>query len=476
MTTMQHEITNRWLTGLEHSYGVSIRDRPSYWTSNPASLSTTSDISDLVLGTGSSIYDSITPALKNTQHELIIVTCFWARSDSLTSVSEILRTLSSNALGHKRRIKVRIYFSSCSFLRRLFHTFSLHGQDYPPSSWSKKLGLPRSNELSGLDLKIKSVFVQPFGVMHPKFIIIDRKQVFLPSCNVSWENWFEGCIGLRGEVVDQFVQFWKHFWANEGDLGDNRALFASLGSGKIADPPLTDSIAGAIAPLSTIHLNVSNIKTIFLPSSHHINPRFRFPWQEAAPAPPTPLNVFLLAVFRNAKQDIYIQTPNLTSPPVLTALLDALTRGINVHIVTSERLMILEQLVTAGTTTSRCVRILVRRYRKFQKFASQARDQLHRAEEGVPAIGRLMIEFYRPRLQHVGILSPAEPVQSHLKLTIADSELVILGSGNMDRASWYTSQELGVAFFSTKLATRLTETLNELLEDRKRLFYDSHDF
>ena len=32
-----------------------------------------------------------------------------------------------------------------------------------------------------------------------------------------------------------------------------------------------------------------------------------------------------------------------------------------------------------------------------------------------------------------------------MKCTIVDGEVVVLGSGNMDRASWYTSQEVGVA-------------------------------
>lgn len=28
---------------------------------------------------------------------------------------------------------------------------------------------------------------RPFSVWHPKFVIIDDNEVFLPSCNVSWE-------------------------------------------------------------------------------------------------------------------------------------------------------------------------------------------------------------------------------------------------------------------------------------------------
>jgi len=61
-----------------------------------------------------------------------------------------------------------------------------------------------------------------------------------------------------------------------------------------------------------------------------------------------------------------------------------------------------------------------------------------------------------------------EPKQSHLKCTIVDGELVILGSGNLDRASWYTSQELGVAFFDKVFATRLRGDLARVLDGRVR--------
>src|ERR1700712_3723330 len=98
----------------------------------------------------------------------------------------------------------------------LFHTSSPHGQDHQPSTWPKTLGLPSADELLGLDIQIKSIFVRPFCVMHPKFIIIDRQMVWLPSCNVSWESWFEGCISLSGPIVDTFVDFWQQFWVRDG--------------------------------------------------------------------------------------------------------------------------------------------------------------------------------------------------------------------------------------------------------------------
>lgn len=399
------------------------------------------------------------------------MTCFWARSTSLDILCACLQHLSDKALRSGRKIRVRICVSSVSLFQKLFHTQSLDGHVYPQSSWETKLGLPRSDDLKGLDLEVKSIFVKPFSVMHPKFIIVDRKRVLLPSCNVSWEDWFEGCIDLSGEIVEQFILFWQQFWV-KGDRKDELERDLAVENASVG-MVIHD---GRDLP-ATVRLETTDTPCVFLPSPHNLNPKFRIPWQDAAPPPSTPLNLFLLAAFRTATRSIYIQTPNLTAPPVLQALLETAGRGINVHVVTSERLMILEQLVTAGTTTSRCVKKLIKRYESKDGKTGQYLDGV--AEEGRAFMaGRLKIDYYEPS---TGSGAPsadrfnAEPVQSHLKLTIIDEEIVVLGSGNLDRASWYTSQELGVAFYSQELATEMRKTLNHVLEKRKKPVYDSEE-
>ena len=57
-------------------------------------------------------------------------------------------------------------------------------------------------------------------------------------------------------------------------------------------------------------------------------------------------------------------------------------------------------------------------------------------------------------------------MKSHLKLMIVDEEITVLGSGNMDRASWFTSQELGVALLSKEVAGNVASCVALGLEDR----------
>ena len=145
--------------------------------------------------------------------------------------------------------------------------------------------------------------------------------------------------------------------------------------------------------------------------------------------------------------------------------------------------MILEQLVTAGTTTTRCMRKLAKRYETLVSLSPlpASRDSAtplrpdaydEEAALGTPGPGALTIEFFEPR---GGARGPGkergEPQQSHLKLTVVDEQVVVLGSGNMDRASWFTSQELGVAFFDREMAAKVREAVGRQMEGRVKVFY-----
>ena len=440
-------------------------DEPDYWKDDPKILLTTSDIGYVSIGTGRQIIEDIAQDIQSAQHEIIIVTCFWAKSASQEQLATTLKTLAYRARAKSRLVHVSICFSSCSLWQKLTHTSSLNGKVYMPETWPKMFGLPAAVELIengehgpiGVSLSVKSVFVKPLSIMHPKFIIIDRKQVFLPSCNISWETWFEGCIELRGAVVDKFFQFYQDFWSQDDSLKDFPGMTVdSNGYQK-------RHIGSASDLIHKSPFHASSIPTIFLPSPHHRNPQFHPTSLLSAPAPPpTPLNIFLLTIFESARSSIYIQTPNLTSPPVLTAVYDALTRGVNVEIVTSRYMMMIEQLLTAGTVTELCVRNLLHRYNALLRNHSTGRDP----EANYKPPGRLSVRYFQPVPSGDLLDTGMEPVKSHLKLTVVDESIVVLGSGNMDRASWYTSQELGVAFLDQGLARHLRSVVRASLEGR----------
>lgn len=139
-------------------------------------------------------------------------------------------------------------------------------------------------------------------------------------------------------------------------------------------------------------------------------------------------------------------TPNLTEPTVLEAVRDALQSGVCVRIWTNRTLMTAEQIVTAGTTTPACVRSLEKTSR-----GSRGKLDVHYFDD----VQQGATKKSTPT-DPTTTLGDREttPVKLHAKVTIVDDDKVLLGSGNMDAASWRTSQELGVLIESRAVIER----------------------
>lgn len=186
MANFSKTLTEAWLYSLKkNTPKTPSKTSPNYWIPDASSLLTTSQPLSFTLGTGTQILSTVlSKCSQTTTHEVLIVTCFWATSPSQIAISTFLLSLSAKALFQNRKFQVRICFSSRSTVQKLFQTSSLNGKVYMPEEWVA-LGLPRPEELRGLEMEVKSVFVRPFSVMHPKFILVDRELAFMPSCNVS---------------------------------------------------------------------------------------------------------------------------------------------------------------------------------------------------------------------------------------------------------------------------------------------------
>ncbi|KAH6623953.1 hypothetical protein F5144DRAFT_584859 [Chaetomium tenue] len=498
-----HEFIRRLESSSAGGFRPPDRDIPSYDFHDASErdlLVTNSQPESFQLGTGASIFtNKLLPAITSARHEFILVTCFWAPSKTLTALHDALSKLAE----HRRLLlegarsqgsaaipplQVRICLSSRSLFQKLLHTQSPNGHVYPPSSWQKKLGLPEPGllEAGGIQLQVKSLFFLPFSVMHPKFAIIDRERALVPSCNVSWEPWLEGCVEMGGDAVHALFAFYSRTWGEppsfqpvSGEHGDtSNATFDS----RAANLTLIPSTAHHLTEFQSRE----PVPTLILPSSHHRNPHFHpFPWQSSPTPPNTPLNTALLLLFEQAQRSIYIQTPNITCEVVITALLGALERGVNVTVVTNRNMMVLEQLVTAGTTTAWSLRSFIRRFGQLKAAAVGGETTGHGEGtaghgdlEAARWVGHLRISYFRAKVQAAqgeGSAEAEEPVHSHLKLTVVDSEYTVLGSGNLDRASLFTSQELGLMFYGQEFCAGVKAGVDRVLEGRLDLVYDSDD-
>ncbi|KAF8477103.1 hypothetical protein BDZ91DRAFT_708675 [Kalaharituber pfeilii] len=458
------------------------------------------------IGTGrqllNHIYGSILTGPTAARHEILFVTCFWAKSQSLNNLSQALLELNrlrqlSRGIAGQQKLRVRICISSLSLFQKLLHTSSNMGYTYPitPSAF-RKLGLPSPSELGNLDIVIKSKFFKPASVLHGKYVIVDRKRLYLPSCNVSWEEW---------GIVDSFLQYHQQIW---GSSGSNLQNFPARSEDDILGSQNTESswIPKPFPAISIQFREVSPVPTIFLPQPHHATfPPIRLLPSffskviatclscQVSPAqtrcPPTPQNIFIATLIRQAHKKVFIQTPNLTCPFLLDELYNLLTKqggDIEMEIVTCRKMMVLEQIVTTGfggpayatneqgrkrrwgATTEACVEELLRRLKHHNNLTSTLKIYYYSPLPAAPATppGKDDIESMLTAREEMELAR-----QSHVKALVVDDEVAVIGSANGDRASWYTSGEVNVMILDRDFAKSVREGLSKGVGSRKEVVY-----
>jgi len=378
---------------------------------------------ELVIGNGLVTTEYATDFIVQAQQEVLLSTCFWAPSSSLVQLHNVLITLNARAKQDGRRVSVRILFSSYSLAQKFL---SFKGVRIWRSKTWKRLGLPSTDTLECLDMTVLSRFKKPFGVMHAKFVIIDRQIVILPSSNISCtilrihltegENWYELAVRLEGEIVHYFVQYFFRYYHPTG---------ASVPQSATSSQPIyPSSIFREKYPDLLYSFESPQLPLAFLPSAPSRVGTFPF-----SPVH-SPTTLFQVQAIIQARRTIFIQTPNLTSRAILKAIKRALRNGIHVTLYLPRYMMVLESLVTGWTTTQCSVRWLLSWTRRHPET-------------------HLMLEWFQCDPYQA---FPVDGEKTHIKFMVVDEELVIVGSSNLDRASACTSGEVDVAFVDADLA------------------------
>src|SRR5271168_2313460 len=99
--TSQPRVDN-WLEILKSHTTINRYDDPNYFASTPHTLITTSKPIKFSVGTGCEIFQDVLTACASANHEVIIVSCFWAKSESQQSIYSLLRRLSDDSCAQNR--------------------------------------------------------------------------------------------------------------------------------------------------------------------------------------------------------------------------------------------------------------------------------------------------------------------------------------------------------------------------------------
>ena len=140
-----------------------------------------------------------------------------------------------------------------------------------------------------------------------------------------------------------------------------------------------------------------------------------------------PQNEAWLSLIRNAKSNVFIQTPDLNARPLLPALVEAVRRGVEVTYYVCLGYNDLGELLPGqGGTNEMAAHSL------YAQLISPVEKE------------NLKVYFYTAADQDHPIHNQYKKRSCHIKLLIVDDAVAVQGSGNQDTQSWFHSQEVNI--------------------------------
>jgi phosphatidylserine/phosphatidylglycerophosphate/cardiolipin synthase-like enzyme len=257
------------------------------------------------------------------------------------------------------------------------------------------------NSIDALKLECVNVIALNYyhaerNALHSKSLVVDGQCALLTGANVQPfynkdRSWYDGAYLLRGGIAMALRNEFADAWALA--RGELPKLFLLHGSSSGTCPC---AILGRPSSGSTW-------------------------WSENNLQCKGFLAVLEAAAFR-----IRIHTPNLNAPPVLAALVAAVKRGVKVELVLSKGFNDNTESWSGGTndTSVKAIRA------KLETSELDLFDARWYSVDGDEPIDDTLDEQRK--------------FASHAKYLSVDSQIVIVGSSNLDNQSWYYSREVNV--------------------------------
>jgi phosphatidylserine/phosphatidylglycerophosphate/cardiolipin synthase-like enzyme len=146
-----------------------------------------------------------------------------------------------------------------------------------------------------------------------------------------------------------------------------------------------------------------------------------------------PQNEVWLSALRNAKKNVFIQSPTLNAAPLVPAIIEACERGIDVFCYICLGYNDTGELLPGQGGTNEMIA-----HKMYTTLSDKAKERLH-------------YYWYIGADQTVPIVAKKKKRSCHVKVMIVDEHIGIQGNGNQDTQSWYHSQEINVMFDSASV-------------------------
>ena len=148
----------------------------------------------------------------------------------------------------------------------------------------------------------------------------------------------------------------------------------------------------------------------------------------------TPQNEAWLSGIRNAREWVFIQTPDLNAEPLLGEIIAAVKRGVEVTYWVCLGYNDAGELLPGQGGTNEMVA-----------------DGLYKKLDDNEEKKRLKVGYYVAKDQNRPIHNKFKSRSCHVKLMVIDGHIGIQGNGNQDTQSWYHSQEVNVMIDSSTI-------------------------
>lgn len=154
-----------------------------------------------------------------------------------------------------------------------------------------------------------------------------------------------------------------------------------------------------------------------------------------------PQNAAWLSALRNAKKNVFIQSPTLNAEPLVPAIIEACERGIDVFCYICLGYNDAGELLPMQGGHNDMVA-----HHMYTSLSEQAKQRLH-------------YFWYVAKDQTKPIIQEKKKRSCHIKLMIVDEHIGIVGNGNQDTQSWFHSQEINVMLDSEQVCRAWIEGL-----------------
>ncbi|EPS36436.1 hypothetical protein H072_9996 [Dactylellina haptotyla CBS 200.50] len=423
----------------------SIERNPAGNLTSPGLTGSRGTVPLTIISTVPEIADHYYNLIVKARLDIIIFSNFWKNSYASRRIGEALKELSNQIEEDGRSpVVVKILFDRGS----LQHFVSSRVR-VEEAEWIT-LGLPPSKQMRNIQLEIINYHNFPLGTLHSKFMVIDRQVAVLNSCNIQDNSNLEMMCQFDGPIIESLYEHAIITWG-DGLNPTLPSLSARRGSlpSQIQDwqhvdtPPMeTQGIGLTMVELNKILNKSMGQKTAqegvddlmerpFCAYNFHTKKQFpialvnRAP--HSAPGNPSldaPQNIAWLSGIKFAEAKIFIQTPDLNAPPVVTALIEAIKRGVEVSLVLCMGYNDLGEMLPLQGGHNEIVVV-------------RMKQQLNEEEKKL-----FKVYWYVGRDLDRPIHATKQIRTCHIKLMIVDERIGIQGSGNQDSQSWFHSQEI----------------------------------